>query len=169
MKLNKSHASSVRHSHFFAHRVKNVWNSLPNSIVVSSTVTVSMFYTTSFRLSLAVPSRTGHLTDKNFMQRMLYLNSYQALDVLTRLYYSCSLCYALISVLALRFVCLFTKRILYSLNLCHDVALLLFFFFFFLWLLLVKGYLCLGALLGLCSQLVFTDSTLFSCVPPDCT
>jgi len=30
MKLNKSHASSVRHmlSHFFTHRVINVWNSL---------------------------------------------------------------------------------------------------------------------------------------------
>ena len=25
---------------------------------------------------LALPSRTGHLTDENFMQRMLYLNSY---------------------------------------------------------------------------------------------
>ena len=38
MKLNKSHASSVRHSHFFTHQVIiNVWNSLPNSIVSSST------------------------------------------------------------------------------------------------------------------------------------
>ena len=26
--------------------------------------------------SFALPSRTGHLTDKNFMQRMLYMNSY---------------------------------------------------------------------------------------------
>ena len=26
--------------------------------------------------SFALPSRTGHLIDKNFMQRMLYLNSY---------------------------------------------------------------------------------------------
>jgi len=38
MKLKKSHASSVRHSYFFTHRVINVWNSLPNSIVLSSTV-----------------------------------------------------------------------------------------------------------------------------------
>jgi len=38
MKLNKSHASSVRHSHFFTHRVITIWNSLPNSIVVSPTV-----------------------------------------------------------------------------------------------------------------------------------
>ena len=32
MKLNKSHAGSVRHSHFFTHRVMNVWNSLPNTL-----------------------------------------------------------------------------------------------------------------------------------------
>ena len=38
VKLNQSHASSVRHSYFFTHRVINIWNSFPNSIVVSPTV-----------------------------------------------------------------------------------------------------------------------------------
>ena len=34
----KSHASSVRDGHFFVKRIVNVWNSLPDSIVMSNSV-----------------------------------------------------------------------------------------------------------------------------------
>jgi len=49
MKLNKYHASSVRHNHFFTHRVINIWYSLPSSIVISPTAPLFEFYAMMLR------------------------------------------------------------------------------------------------------------------------
>ena len=38
MKLSKHHVSSRRDGHFFANRVINIWNSLPDHIVASPSV-----------------------------------------------------------------------------------------------------------------------------------
>ena len=38
MKLKKFHTLSARDGHFFSNRVVNVWNSLPDSVILSSTV-----------------------------------------------------------------------------------------------------------------------------------
>ena len=45
VKLYKTHTASVRDGHFFSNRVINVWNSLPDTVVSSATVT-------SFKLKL---------------------------------------------------------------------------------------------------------------------
>ena len=37
-KLDKSHVSSVRDGHFFVKRIVNVWNSLPDCIVMFNSV-----------------------------------------------------------------------------------------------------------------------------------
>ena len=37
MKLNKPRIISTRNSHFFTNRTKNLWNSLPDSIVTAPT------------------------------------------------------------------------------------------------------------------------------------
>jgi len=51
MKLSKHHVSSRRDGHFFANRVINIWNSLPDHIVASPSVAcfkrkLSKFYFT---------------------------------------------------------------------------------------------------------------------------
>jgi len=37
-KLDKSHVSTVRDGHSFAKRIANMWNSLPDSVVLSKSV-----------------------------------------------------------------------------------------------------------------------------------
>jgi len=39
MKLPKSFTPSARDAHFFSHRVVNTWNSLPDSVVLSPSLT----------------------------------------------------------------------------------------------------------------------------------
>jgi len=50
-KLDKSHISSARDGHSFSKRIINVWNSLPDHIVLSKTVSTFKYKTNKLHLS----------------------------------------------------------------------------------------------------------------------